>query len=95
MPLGTLAHGTVAEPTPAPAIDPAEIEAAEKAAWDYYLEWSTVARRAISDRRLLISMGVTKPRSRKGQGDDSLDEGDDFDDEADDLDDDDLDSVAE
>lgn len=50
--------GTVAEPTPAPAIDPAEIEAAEKAAWDYYLEWSTVARRAISDRRLLIRMGV-------------------------------------
>jgi hypothetical protein len=42
-----------------PEVDPA----AEAAMWSYYLQWSAIARSAISDRRLLRRLGfLRKPR---------------------------------
>jgi hypothetical protein len=51
-----------------PVIDPA----AEDAMWSYYLQWSVIARRAISDRRLLRQLGFL--RSQRG-GDDEASPG--------------------
>jgi hypothetical protein len=36
---------------------PVDTRAAEDAAWAWYLEWSAIARRAISDRRILRELG--------------------------------------
>ena len=40
----------------------AELEAAEAAMWDWYLEWSKIARIAIKQRVLLKEMGFLVPR---------------------------------
>jgi hypothetical protein len=53
-----------------PIVDPA----AEDAMWAYYLQWSAIARRAISDRRLLRQLGFL--RSQRG-GSDEASPGDD------------------
>ncbi len=44
-----------------PVIDPA----AEDAMWSYYLLWSAIARRAISDRRLLRQLGFLRSQRRR------------------------------
>jgi hypothetical protein len=49
-----------------PVVDPA----AEDAMWSYYLQWSAIARRAISDRRLLRQLGFL--RSQRGGSDETL-----------------------
>ncbi|HWN66076.1 MAG TPA: hypothetical protein VNM90_00485, partial [Haliangium sp.] len=41
-----------------PVVDPA----AEDEMWSYYLQWSAIARRAISDRRLLRQLGFLRSR---------------------------------
>jgi hypothetical protein len=46
-----------------PIVDPA----AEDAMWSYYLQWSAIARRAISERRLLRQLGFR--RSLRGGSD--------------------------
>ncbi len=48
----------------APPPDPAERAAAEAAMWAWYLEWSTIVRQAITDRRLLRVMGFLRPGAR-------------------------------
>jgi len=41
--------------------------------WDYYLQWSAIARVAIRDRRLLRSLGFLKlRRNDNGTGEDDL-----------------------
>lgn len=42
-------------------LDEQEDAAREKALWDWYLEWSEIARTKIKDRRLLRSLGFLKP----------------------------------
>lgn len=39
-----------------------QLEAAERALWDWYLEWSAIARAAIKDRRLLMGLGFLRDR---------------------------------
>ena len=57
----------------APADDePVVDHATEDAMWSYYLQWSAIARRAISDRRLLRQLGFL--RSQRG-GDEAIPEG--------------------
>lgn len=52
----------------------ADFEQAEQALWDWYMEWSAIARAAIPERVLLKSLGFLKA-SRKGQvGEDEVDE---------------------
>lgn len=45
----------------------AAIDAAEQALWAYYLEWSTIARTAIKDRKLLRSLGFLARKSASGE----------------------------
>lgn len=45
-----------APPGDEPVVDPA----AEDAMWKYYLQWSAIARRAITDRRLLRQLGFLR-----------------------------------
>src|SRR5690606_29334233 len=42
-----------------------EREESEERMWNWYKEWSTIARIAVTDRRLLRSLGYLK-RSRRG-----------------------------
>lgn len=44
-------------PKPVSKVDPATVEAAEKALWTWYLEWSGIARATIHDRRALRALG--------------------------------------
>lgn len=55
--------GHVAKEPPPPAVTPEQAQAAEKALWDWYLEWSTIARTAISNRRLLRELGFLRSAS--------------------------------
>lgn len=48
------------QPTPLPARDLEAEEAAERAMWAWYLQWSAIARVAVKDRRLLKLMGYRK-----------------------------------
>jgi len=43
---------------------------AEQAAWAWYLEWSTIARQAITDRNALRELGFLRPTGRNELGDD-------------------------
>jgi hypothetical protein len=47
-----------------PVLDPA----AEDAMWSYYLQWSAIARTAITDRRLLRQLGFLRPQRGTGSG---------------------------
>jgi hypothetical protein len=49
-----------------PVVDPV----AEDAMWSYYLQWSAIARRAISERRLLRQLGFR--RSQRGGSDETI-----------------------
>ena len=51
-------------------------EAAEQELWTWYLEWSAIARVAISDRRLLRSLGFLRYKSQASGAEDE-DESDD------------------
>ena len=51
-----------------PAVD--ESKAAEQAMWSWYLEWSTIARVAIRDKRLLRALGFR--RGAHGANDDEV-----------------------
>jgi hypothetical protein len=46
--------------------DPEALARAEATLWDWYLDWSAVARVAIQDKRLLASLGFTTRRSSSG-----------------------------
>ena len=54
--------------------DPAAAEAAEKHMWAWYLEWSTIARTAIKDRRVLRSLGFLRPQIGGGPDEDVMDD---------------------
>ena len=56
---------TTPEPLPAEP-EPTDTAAAEQAMWDWYLEWSTVARQAITDRNVLRSLGFLRPSRADG-----------------------------
>lgn len=58
--------GTIEIAPPAPPRDPAEYSAAEEALWNWYLEWSQVARTARIGKRLLRLLGFG---GRKNKGD--------------------------
>jgi hypothetical protein len=58
--LAELGAGT---PTPVPQVDTQAIEAEERALWSWYLEWSTIARVAIRDRRHLRALGFLQSRT--------------------------------
>ncbi len=49
--------GTISKEPPSPAVTPEQTAAAETALWGWYLEWSTIARTVIDDRRLLRLLG--------------------------------------
>lgn len=51
-----------------------EFEQAEKALWDWYLEWSAIARTAIPERVLLKSLGFLQGSGKGRAGDDEVDE---------------------
>ncbi len=55
---------------PDPAVRRAAIRRAETALWDYYLEWSQLARAVIKDERLLILLGY-----RSGGGEEQVGHG--------------------
>ena len=57
--------GTVDDTVSAP--DAETGTAAEDAMWAWYLEWSTIARRAISDRRMLRALGFLPRKSKAGE----------------------------
>lgn len=52
------------DPAPPPAFDQAAAKAAEEAMWKWYLEWSAIARRVITDGNLLRVLGFKKRRGR-------------------------------
>ncbi|MEM1414505.1 MAG: hypothetical protein AAGH15_06380 [Myxococcota bacterium] len=58
--------GAVGQPSGLARSD-AETRAAEDALWSWYLEWSTVARAVVKDRRLLRSMGFLRYRPGSAQ----------------------------
>jgi len=64
-------------PEPAPEEAAAALAEAEEALWAYYLEWSTIARKAITDGRLLRRLGFGGGRraARRGDAADEVDEG--------------------
>jgi hypothetical protein len=47
-----------------PELSAAEREAAADAMWKFYLEWSAIARVAITDRKVLRLLGFLKPNRR-------------------------------
>lgn len=51
--------GTIAAPPPG-ATDPEAAKTAEERLWNWYLEWSAIARVAIRDRRILRSLGFLR-----------------------------------
>lgn len=60
--------GSLAEPPTQPEPESTEAaKAAEDSLWSWYLEWSAIARVAISDRRLLRSLGFLR-RVRRPDG---------------------------
>jgi hypothetical protein len=59
------------EAEPRPPITPEETAAREKALWDWYLEWSTIAQQSIKDRRLLRALGYL---SKTGSGTEELED---------------------
>ena len=52
-----------------------EKKAAEDAMWNWYLEWSGIARRVVSDGNLLRLMGFKKRRAGGAVPEEDLDEG--------------------
>lgn len=51
----------------APTVDEEELALREQEMWSYYLQWSTIARSVIKDRRMLRRLGFLKSRpSRPG-----------------------------
>jgi len=65
--------GTLEESVPQPA--ELDYTAAEAALWSWYLEWSTIARSAITSRKLLRELGFRQTTS-KGEDADGEDEDD-------------------
>lgn len=72
-----VARGMLAQLRQSPPIEeppegdePVVDRAAEEAMWSYYLQWSVIARRAISDRRLLRQLGFL--RAQRGGSDETL-----------------------
>lgn len=62
------------EPTEEPEPEDQEAhEAAERELWTWYLEWSAIARVAISDRRMLRSLGFLRYKSQASGADESDD----------------------
>lgn len=49
-------------PAPPPRVTPEQARAAEQALWRWYIEWSTIARTVITDRRLLRELGFRQAR---------------------------------
>ena len=49
---------------PIVAAPPGEADEAERAMWDYYLEWSRIARTVIKEPELRRAMGFLDPRAR-------------------------------
>ncbi len=62
--------GTFDEEDARPPVSPEEAQAAEDALWDYYLEWSRIARVGIHDGRLLRLLGFRQGGPRDDAGDD-------------------------
>lgn len=58
-----------------PVLTPAEtdeIEQAIKAAWDWYVEWSTIARTVLKSKRHLHSLGLSTRRSKEVEDEPTL-----------------------
>lgn len=66
--LQSVQNETTAHPTPE------QVQAAEDALWAWYLEWSTIARVTLTERRLLRSLGFL--RTRRNGGDEVVDDTD-------------------
>ena len=49
---------------PGPAVDPAEFAARQEHLWQWYLEWSEIARVAVKDRRLQRELGFLQIERR-------------------------------
>ena len=49
---------------PGPTVDPAEFAARQEHLWQWYLEWSEIARAAITDRRLQRELGFLQVTRR-------------------------------
>jgi hypothetical protein len=64
--LGGVTQSPPAEPPGAEDDEPVVDPAAEAAMWSYYLQWSAIARSAISDRRLLRRLGFLR-KQRAGE----------------------------
>jgi hypothetical protein len=52
-------------PEPAPTVSPEEMSARERGLWEWYLEWSEIARVAVKNRRHLRELGFLKPGGRE------------------------------
>ena len=69
------------QPSSGTVVSPEELLLRERAMWDFYLQWSTIARSVIRDRRMLRQLGFLKSRGERGDsagepGDDELDDDD-------------------
>jgi hypothetical protein len=55
-----------------PELEQKQREANEQAMWDYYLEWSAIARSSIKDRPVLRLLGFAMPKRRVEEEDDDV-----------------------
>lgn len=64
------------EPLPVAVVDPEELKAADEAMWQWYLEWSAICRRVISDGNQLRALGFKKRKATRGSNGAASDEPD-------------------
>lgn len=60
--------GQIVPESPAPEQAAEERERAEAALWDWYLEWSTIARSVVKGRRQLLQLGFLSSSSSSSSG---------------------------
>jgi hypothetical protein len=65
--------GKIAKEPPAPAVSPEQAQAAEDALWQWYLEWSGIARAVITNRRMLRDLGFLQSGSASTDTTDTTD----------------------
>ncbi len=64
------------EPAPVPVVDPEELKAADEAMWQWYLEWSAICRRVISDGNQLRALGFKKRKAPRSSSEAASDDQD-------------------
>lgn len=61
--------GQIAKDAPTPAVSPEQAQLAEDALWEWYLEWSKIARTVVTNRRLLRELGFLQSQAASATAD--------------------------